>query len=118
MDPQPAFVANPLPASAVGLQPATLDGPQLAAVAIIADDAGLQLGDDDDFLGAAGEDFFDPNEPPVTPRVSGTSDAPPPYDSLSYVSSVSNTPPPDVRDVAVHDQAGAGVPTAQAPTFE
>ena len=114
--PQPAVVADPLPDGAVSLHPATLDGPQPAAAAIIAVDAGLQHGDDDDFLGAAGEDFLDAREPPVTPPVSAASDAPPPYDSLSYVSSVSNTSPPDVRDVGAHDHAG--VSTARALTFE
>ena len=116
--PQPAVAADPLPAGAAALHPATVVVPQPAAVAIIAVDAGLQPGDNDDFLGAAGEDFFHANEPPVTPRVAAASDAPPPYDSLSYVSSVSNTCSPDVRDVGAHDLVGAGVSTAQAPTFE
>ena len=65
--PQPAVVADPMPAGADALHPATLDGPQPAAAAIIAVDVGQQPGDDDDFLGAAGEDFFDAREPPFTP---------------------------------------------------
>ena len=97
--PQPAVVADPLLTGAVGMQTTILDG--LAAVANLADDAGLQLSDADDFLRAAGVDFFDANEPPVTSRASAASDSPSPYDSLSYVSLVSNTPPSDVRNGSI-----------------
>ena len=52
----------------------------------------------DDFLGATDDDFIDAAEP----RAPAVPESLQPYDSLSYVLSVNNTPLPDAMDVCLH----------------